>query len=136
MIIFGGPVPCVELSLLAWIIRLLLMSYIKNPWLMCLPQILQSFTFALYWAAMIQHIHNISSKEVYITLFTLLTSVHFGVGGLLGNVIGGTVYKNYGGSLLFQSTAFVVAIWLLFLVFYFQGIRYIRTKLIRQTFIA
>ena len=125
----GGPIVCVELSLVAWIIRLVLISYIKNSWLMCIPQSLQSVGFALYWAAMIQHIQDISSKEVYITLFTFLTSLNYGAGGFLGNIIGGAVYNDFSGPVLCQFAALFVAVWLVFLIAYFHVAGCVKKKL-------
>ena len=81
---------------------------------------------------MIQYIDEISTKEVYITMFSLMTSIHYGVGGFLGNVIGGAVYNNYKGPFLCQYTALAVGVWLLIMLLYFHVIGFIRNKLNRE----
>ena len=127
--ILGGSIICVELGVLSWILRLLLISYIKNAWLVALPQVLQSIGFALYWSAMVEYVQQITSKEIYITMFTILSSTQFGAGGFLGNLIGGMVYNHYKGPVLCRSTALVAAVWLIILFLYFHGIGFIKKRL-------
>ena len=127
--VLGGSIVCVELGVLAWVIRLLLISYIKNAWLFALPQVLQAFGFALFWSAMIEYVHQITSKEIYITMFTILSSLQYGAGGFLGNIIGGTVYNDYKGPVLCRSAALLAAGWLIIMLLYFHGIGLIKKQL-------
>ena len=127
--VLGGSIVCVELGVLAWVIRLLLISYIKNAWLFALPQVLQAFGFALFWSAMIEYVHQITSKEIYITMFTILSSLQYGAGGFLGNIIGGTVYNDYKGPVLCRSAALLAAGWLIIMLLYFHGIGFIKKQL-------
>ena len=118
---FRGPINCVEVCLLSWIIRFLACSYIENPWLIALPQTLHALGYALFEAAMVQHIHDISPKEVKTTMFTLFTSLQCTGGGFLANVIGGPVYAVYGGRVLFKGATTLGSVWLLGLILNFHG---------------
>lgn len=123
--VLGGPIICLEIGVLTWIVRSFAISYIKNAWLAALPQILQSFSFALYWAAMNKYIHEIAVKEVYTTLFGVFNSIYFGVGGLVGDVVGGIIFHYYGGPILFRSTGFLGCIWFMIMIAYFHCGRFI-----------
>ena len=41
----------------------------------------------------------------------LLSSMHFGICGLIANIVGGTVFDYYGGRALFGAVAMLCAIW-------------------------
>ena len=78
---------------------------------------------------MVQYVEKISTKDVYITLFAILSAIQYGAGGFLGNVVGGAVYNNYSGPLMCRFAALFGGLWLALVVLYFHGASLIRRTL-------
>jgi len=121
ILLLGGPIKCCEIGLFSWIIRLTIFSYIKNAWVAVLPQLLNSLGTALLETAIRTYAHQMAPREVYITMFTIISSVKFSGGGFLANIVGGPVYNTYGGPLLFRFAALVGTCWLVVVLLYFHG---------------
>ena len=64
---------------------------------------------------------QIAPKEIYVTMFTVVSSLHVGVGGIVANMLGGVVYGRFGGKVLFRAMAVLCGVWTLVLVFCFHG---------------
>ena len=123
-----GALPCIEIALFSYCIRFMFVSYIINPWLILPTQLLHCFGFALFWASAIEHIQCISRKEIYVTMYSLLNSVYYGLGGLVGNIIGGIIFTHYGGQMLFRGTAILCGIWGVIMIFYYHVTSVLKNK--------
>ena len=119
---FGGTVVCLEIGIFTRCIILLVISYIKNPWMVLLPQVFFGASKSLFHAAKLEYTVGISSEEVYITTFAIITSLEWGVAGLVANMAGGVMYNDYNGPVLFRYTAMLGFAWLIVCFIYFHGI--------------
>jgi len=109
----GSPLPCIELGVAGHFIRLLVLSYCENAWASIPVHVLHSVTWALLWAGQVEYIDLISPPPIHSTMFGLLNGMYFGVPSVFGNMIGGVVYHQYGGLVLFRSSACLAGIWLI-----------------------
>ena len=84
-----------------------------------LTQALHVLGYGLFWVAMIQHVDEISPKEIATTSMLLVQTVYFNIASLLSSVGGGFFYRRYGGALLFRGTAIIVGAWAFVLMVYY-----------------
>ena len=120
-----GKKNCFLFGILTNGIRFILLGYCTNPWLTLPIQLLHSFGFALFYSAMIELLTEISPKEICTTMFGINTSLFFSVGSVLGTLMGGWIYKNYKGTVLFVGLGIVCCGWscVVFLLFLFMSKR-------------
>ena len=83
-------------------------------------QTINAIGFALFWAASIEHTSRICIKEISTTMFSILSSIHFSLAVLIGNMIGGFLYDLIGAVKLFQYSALFYMIWSTFLFAFYQ----------------
>lgn len=125
----GSPLPGIELGILAFIARLTLLSYIENAWASLPVQLLHSICFALMWASAIEYVQSASSKAIYTTMFGILVSIMFGVAAVIGNMVGGILYNEFGGQALFRGTAVFAAVWLLIMILLIHVFKLVKLKI-------
>ena len=75
--------------------RYLVMSYTTVFGVMIGVQVLQGLTFALMWSSAMEHVHKIAPKELIVTILMVNSMMHFGICGLLGNVLGGIIFNRF-----------------------------------------
>jgi predicted MFS family arabinose efflux permease len=78
----------------------------SSPWWVLPAQSLHGLTFALYWSTGNDMVQLIAPRGLT-TAMTGLFSAANNVGGLLGSVMGGLVYDNFGGQALFAGVAMI-----------------------------
>ena len=117
--ILGGTWPAMICGIFAYFFRFLAIAYTENPWLIPLIQTLQSFCFGLFLTATILHIKNITLPDIRTTLYSIMNSLHFSVGVIIANVLGGKLYEKYGGKKLFLLASIAALIWAIAATFYF-----------------
>ena len=125
----GGAVGGIEVAIFSYFVRFIILSYIRNPWLVLPTQLFNCLSFALFWTAAVEYTQEIAPKEIHVTMFSMLNSVYFNVAGLVGYLGGGVIYSTYGGRMLFQASAYLSGIWCLVLLFYYQLIGRVRRHL-------
>ena len=125
--ILGGTFLPITLGIFSYFIRFLVMSYTTQLWLMLFVQTLHGFGFALIWAAVMEYIHEVTPKEILLTMFLILQSIHFGVAALLSITVGGHLYQLYGGRALFRGKAVICGVWTALMVIYY-GSKRIKNK--------
>ena len=116
----GGPVICMEIGIASWCVLLLATSFVTNPVIAIVMQVLQGFN-GLFRAAYIQHTCDVNSKIVYNTMFSINVCLHFGVGGTISSLLGGVLYYKFQGAIVFQGSCVLGAVWLLFMLVFFHG---------------
>ena len=107
----GGPIISMLVAVFGWSCTLLFTSFIRNPWLVILPQFIQGASGALSRASMAQFTSDVSPKDVYITMFSLMTAVYQGVGGVIGGAVFGVVYQEFGGSTTYICVSAIGFCW-------------------------
>ena len=109
------------------------MSYTQVFGVMIAVQALNGLTFALMWSSVMEHIHKIAPKELIVTVMMMNSMVHFGICGLITNMLGGIIFQRYGGRMLFRCVALMCALWFVVMVMY-SVLRYFKRQQTRQDF--
>ena len=117
-----GTAPCITLGIFSYFIRFLTMSYANEFWMVVVLQLLHGIGFALSWAAMMEHTHQLVSKEISGTVFNIMCAVFYSFSALVANMIGGVLYDEVGGKELFRYVSGVCGIWTIFMSLYYGAI--------------
>lgn len=72
-----------------WGIRVVGYSFLTNPWVVLLLEPLHGCSFGLMWLAGVNTVRHTFPKNLATTAFGFLHASAFGVGPLIGNIIGG-----------------------------------------------
>ena len=94
-------------ALVLYIIRILLSAYSTSYVMVIAVQFMQSITYPLYLFAAMQYINVIVPDKIRASGITLLSSLGFGLGGLIGNLGGGFVLQYRDPFFLYKSMAVV-----------------------------
>ena len=121
----GGKIVAMEVGLFSFCVRFITVSYIRNSALFMCTQLLHAFGYGLFWAAVIEHTKTIAREEIYMTTFTLVSGLYYGFGGLAGNMLAGFIYHRFSGEVLFLGMGVACGVWVVMMVLYFQGVKWI-----------
>jgi PPP family 3-phenylpropionic acid transporter len=80
-------------ALILYIIRMLLSAFSTSYVTVIAIQLLQSITYPLYLVSVMQYINIVVPDKIRASGITLLSSLGFGLGGLIGNLGGGFVLQ-------------------------------------------
>ena len=111
-----GNLIAVTVAFATYVIRFAGFSLLQNAWYILLLQLLHSVCFALFWNATVYHTSDLAPPGMQATLLGIMNGVFFGIAGGLSSVVGGIVYKHFGGRNVFRGYAIVCAVWTLFLI--------------------
>ncbi|OGO78566.1 MAG: hypothetical protein A2Y23_13340 [Clostridiales bacterium GWB2_37_7] len=95
------------LSLVLYIVRMLLSAYSTNYVMVIAVQLMQSITFPLYLFAALQYLNVIVPDKIRASGITLLSSLGFGLGGLIGSLGGGYILQYKDPFYLYKALAVV-----------------------------
>jgi PPP family 3-phenylpropionic acid transporter len=95
-------------------VRWLLSSVAHDPLFLLAIQLTHAFTFGVFYLAAVQSVERLVPDGLRTTAQGVFAAVTFGVGGLVGNGLGGVLYEVIGMSALYIAAA-VVAGWGTFL---------------------
>lgn len=93
------------IALVLYIIRMLLSAYSTNYNVVIAIQFMQSITYPLYLFATMQYINVIVPDKIRASGITMLSSLGFGLGGLIGNLGGGFILQYKDPFFLYKSMA-------------------------------
>ena len=93
-------------AVVLYVIRMLLSAYSSNYMMVIAVQLMQSITYPLYMVAVMQYIYLIVPHKVRASGITLLSSLGFGLGGLIGNLGGGFILQYKDPFFLYKTMAF------------------------------
>jgi PPP family 3-phenylpropionic acid transporter len=122
--IVGGTLNMLFIACLSWGIRLLLTSYIHNPYLILPIQLFQGIGFGLFLGAGVTHIKAIASQEIYSSMYGVFYGLFFGAGMIIANVTGGIILSQYGIRWLFVVASLIAFSWSICMLFYILFIKY------------
>ncbi|XP_055839818.1 major facilitator superfamily domain-containing protein 6 [Episyrphus balteatus] len=98
-----GYVHCLSLCFFTYFIRLGLISLIANPWwLVPIEMVMQGCTYALCYTCIVAYASAIAPPGTSATVQGLVAGMDDGLGFAIGSLIGGQVYKRFGGRRSFQ----------------------------------
>ncbi|NWL86785.1 MFS transporter [Paenibacillus sp. 79R4] len=108
-----------ELALIAiagafYFIRFFISAWIKDPNWLAYIQLLQIFTFPIFYTAAIQYLYRIVPVEWRATGQTVLALLFFGVSGIIASFAGGALYQALGGHTMYLTISVLSIIGMLF----------------------
>ncbi|TXK68942.1 MFS transporter [Paenibacillus sp. N3.4] len=95
-------------------LRFFLSAWITDPHWMVYLQVLQTFTFPIFYSAAIQYLYRIVPEEWRATGQTVLALLFFGVSGIVASYLGGWFYESFGGQQLYFWISVMSFVGLLF----------------------
>ncbi|PKO19054.1 MAG: hypothetical protein CVU39_00450 [Chloroflexi bacterium HGW-Chloroflexi-10] len=102
-------------ALLFVVIRTLAYSFVVDPWLVLLIQLLHGPTFALMWVAGVSYVNKIAPTGLEATAQGLFSGVMLGVGSAIGAFLGGFLYEHIGIVGMFRVASLVALIGVCFM---------------------
>lgn len=93
------------IAVVLYMIRMLLSAYSSSYSMVIAVQLMQSITYPLYMVAVIQYVYVIVPDKVKASGITLLSSLGFGLGGLIGNLGGGFILQYKDPFFLYKAMA-------------------------------
>lgn len=98
-----GYVHCLSLCFFTYFIRLGLISLIANPWwLVPIELVMQGCTYALCYTCIVAYASAVAPPGTSATVQGLVAGMDDGLGFAIGSLIGGQIYKRFGGRTSFQ----------------------------------
>ncbi|MNI59942.1 hypothetical protein D3C73_1151280 [compost metagenome] len=115
----------ITIAAMFYFLRFFISAWITDPHVLAYIQILQLFTFPVFYSAAIQYLYRIVPAEWRATGQTVLALLFFGISGILASYIGGALYGALGGQTLYLSISALSFVGMLFgLVLYrIYGVR-------------
>ncbi|WP_202556122.1 MFS transporter [Paenibacillus silvestris] len=110
----GKELAIIAFSAFFYFLRFLLSSWITEPHALVYLQLLQTFTFPIFYSAAIQYLYRIVPEEWRATGQTVLALLFFGVSGIVASYLGGWFYESFGGQSLYLWISIMSFIGLLF----------------------
>ena len=97
----GGQLNTMCISSATFVLRFLLLSYIKNIWFILPVQCLQCVNGALFWVAVVEYTHGLSTTGRGNRMFGLVNVIYKDSSRALGFFIGGVLFETYGSHKLY-----------------------------------
>ena len=119
----GGTWYTILMCCFTYFLRFISMAYTQNPWLMPLIQTFQSTSFAIFTISAVFHVKEISPPEVRTTVYSIMNTLHYGLGCLLANIIGGNIVASKDTRFLFRMACLIALLWSILLALYFTFLR-------------
>ena len=120
----GDTMLSIIIGIFSYFVRFIVMSYFTNMWIIIPIQLLHGLGFSLSWAAQIEYVQINTPTGSKVTMFSILTSIHFAVGAILANVAGGELYSIFGGRKLFLGIGVVCVAWTGVMIMYYHLVKY------------
>lgn len=119
----GGIWYTILMCCFTYFLRFISMANTQNPWLMPLIQTFQSTSLGLFTISAVFYIKEISPPEVRKTVYSIMNTLHYGLGCLLANIIGGNIVASKGTRFLFRMACLIALVWSILLALYFTFLR-------------
>lgn len=88
-------------AIIIYVIRWGLAAIIHNPMLIVGLQVLHSFSFALFYLTILQQFTKKIPAHLQATAQSGLLSIFFGAAGIVGSILGGGIFEQFGGHTLY-----------------------------------
>jgi len=93
-----------------YVVRAMALSYASAPWMILATQLFHGFTFSAMWVAGVSYAHEIAPPGFGATAQGLLASVFMGIATAAGAFIGGGLYQDFGGAVMYRVMSIAVAV--------------------------
>ncbi|CUG87157.1 MFS transporter, putative, partial [Bodo saltans] len=94
----------------SWSVRVTGYSLLQNPWMVLFLEPLHGLAFGLMWLSGVNTIGTVFPPSLAASGFGFLHASAFGVGPMIGNVIGGQLYEHLGARVMFRCAAVFMAL--------------------------
>ena len=96
-----------------YVVRAMALSYVAVPWMILVTQLLHGLTFSAMWVAGVSYADKIAPPGLGATAQGLFSGVFMGIATAIGAFLGGVLYQDFGGAIMYRTMAIVVAVSLL-----------------------
>ena len=97
-----SPRGLLMIAFVAFALRSFLVSIISDPYMAILPQLLHGLSFSAMWTASVVYVSQIVPTGLGATAQASLGLVTFGLSGVIGGLVGASIYENFGAATLFR----------------------------------
>ncbi len=109
MCVWATPRTWLVVALCMHPVRWLLSSVASGPGFLLAIQLTHAFTFGVFYLAAVQLVQGLAPEGLRATAQGVFASATFGVGGLVGNGLGGALYEPLGMRALYVASALVAS---------------------------
>jgi PPP family 3-phenylpropionic acid transporter len=93
-----------------YVIRATALSYVAVPWMILVTQLFHGLTFSAMWVAGVSYADEIAPLGLGATAQGLFSGVFMGIATAIGAFLGGVLYQDFGGAIMYRTMSIVVAI--------------------------
>ncbi|MCJ7624021.1 MAG: MFS transporter [Anaerolineaceae bacterium] len=93
-----------------YIIRAMALSFVTVPWIILITQLFHGLTFSVMWVAGVAYANEIAPPGYGAIAQGLLSGVFMGVATASGTLLGGILYQDFGGAIMYRTIAIGVAV--------------------------
>jgi len=93
-----------------YVVRALALSYSNMPWMILITQLLHGLTFSAMWVAGVSYANEIAPPGLGATAQGLLSGIFMGISAATGALLGGALYQDFGGAIMYRTMAIAVAV--------------------------
>jgi PPP family 3-phenylpropionic acid transporter len=93
-----------------YVVRAMALSFIQVPWIILITQLFHGLTFSAMWVAGVSYADEIAPPGLGATAQGLLSGVFMGISAATGAILGGILYQDFGGAIMYRTMAIVVAV--------------------------
>lgn len=93
----GKELEIITIATFFYFLRFIASAFATSPIVLTMLQLLQMFTFPIFYTAAIQYLYRIMPKEWRATGQTVLALLFFGLSGIIASYTGGFLYNEFGG---------------------------------------
>lgn len=96
-----------------YIIRVMVLSFITTPRLILVTQLFHGLNFSIMWVAGVSYADEIAPLGLGATVQGLFSGIFMGISTAIGALLGGMLYQNFGGAIMYRTMSIGVALSLL-----------------------
>ncbi len=108
-----GPKRLLLFGVVMIVIRALLYSVVRQPWMVLLVQLLHGPTFSAIWVAGVSYADELAPTGLATTAQGLFNATFMGLGAAFGALLAGILYQNFGPDWMYRGLALLVLLGLL-----------------------
>lgn len=112
------PIVFVIIAAALYSVRWILVSSISSPYMVIALQSMHGLTFGVFYLASFDYIARMVPSSLQSTGHLIFFSVFFGVSGIIGSLMGGSLIGTYGGTTLYQVISVFAFIGMILLMLY------------------
>ena len=95
---------------LIYVVRALALSFIQMPGMILVTQLLHGLSFSTMWVAGVSYADEIAPPGLGATAQGMLSGVFMGISAAVGAMVGGILYQDFGGAIMYRTMAIAVAV--------------------------